>query len=331
MTDPCFKQNWERAEYSRYELSLAKAQSLIKPYTKAVITKLEFMQAGCANSNYKLSFAQKNPIILRFYIRDKDALPIEAWVKQQVHDKIPVASMLYTDDSMSEVEYPFALLEFIPGILMRDICLQGNMQAMHQTCYQAGTYLKALAQIQLPHAGFFHAGHIKAFSADELLYPYMLNLLEKCQSQQTLSIALIAKVKSLLRQHESLLVLKPPFNLSHGDFDPSNILVSKNEYGWTISAILDWEFSFSGHYYFDMGNMLRYAHRVDSSFEESFLQGLQTEGLSLPQDWKQTVKLYDLVSLLQFCATKGKQSHPNLLNDVTSLIVNTIDYFKQNH
>ncbi len=55
---------------------------------------------------------------------------------------------------------------------------------------------------------------------------------------------------------------------------------------WKVSAILDWEFAFSGSMLWDVANMLRYAHQVPANFEKAFISGLVQSGITLPKDWK---------------------------------------------
>ncbi len=56
-------------------------------------------------------------------------------------------------------------------------------------------------------------------------------------------------------------------NLTHADFDPSNMLVKKINGHYQISAIFDWEFAFSGTYLFDVGLFFRYSYRLPEIYE----------------------------------------------------------------
>jgi thiamine kinase-like enzyme len=109
-------------------------------------------------------------------------------------------------------------------------------------------------------------------------------------------------------------------SLVHADYDPSNILIGKIEGRWKITAILDWEFAFSGSWLCDVSNMLRYAHQMRPKFKESFWQGVTDSGMILPSDWQITVDLLNLFSLLDCLAYADPRARPRQCLDVKELI-----------
>lgn len=324
MANSILKSNWERGHH-RYEMSKTLVQKLIQPLTKEAISSIAFMDAGCANTNYKLTFTNQSPLILRIYTRDKTAPRVEQHVKALLGDSIPHAKIFYLDDSCKLIEHPYTVLEFMPGILMRELIQSGNEAAIKQTMFQAGVYLDTLRAIEFEQSGFFQVdGIVRPFDDSEALHPYMVNLLSGIKQNNILGEGLIDLIHVCIENHQNLLTLNKPYNLVHGDYDPSNILVKQQADGWQITSILDWEFAFAGRFEFDIGYMLRYAHKLPKSYEQSFIQGIESKGFKLSKDWKMRAKLYDLVSLLQFCTISAKNSKPNLLADVTSLIGNTV-------
>lgn len=93
-------------------------------------------------------------------------------------------------------------------------------------------------------------------------------------------------VTKLITQNFYLLHTENHSNLTHGDYDPANMLVTQINNQWKISAILDWEFTFAGSYLLDIGMMLRYSHKIPAYFENSFLIGIKSSDTSLPDNWK---------------------------------------------
>ena len=108
-------------------------------------------------------------------------------------------------------------------------------------------------------------------------------------------------------------------HLVHGDYDPANILVNKIDGQWKITEILDWEFAFSGSPLFDVANMLRYAHQMPATFETSFIQGVSTR-FTLPQHWRITTHLLNMISLLDCLTRCPIEQRPNQRADIYSLI-----------
>ena len=81
--------------------------------------------------------------------------------------------------------------------------------------------------------------------------------------------------------------------LTHGDFNPTNVLIDDGK----VSAILDWEYTHSGSAYMDIGNLLR---NTDPAFYDDVRSGLIRGGFDVPNDWKERAALVDMSSHLEF-------------------------------
>lgn len=135
--------------------------------------------------------------------------------------------------------------------------------------------------------------------------------------------SLCEALHQLIESHSSLYPGEHEVNLTHADYDPANILVKQLHQKWKVSAILDWEFAFSCSYLLDMGTFLRYSHRLPPYYEKAFCKGIET-GKALPQEWKKSIKLMDLGSLLSLLERNPPQKSPKLHSDVVSLIEDTV-------
>jgi aminoglycoside phosphotransferase (APT) family kinase protein len=69
---------------------------------------------------------------------------------------------------------------------------------------------------------------------------------------------------------------------------------------WSISAVLDWEFAFSGSPLTDIGNMLRFGDQIPEPFGPEFIAGYQAAGGELPARWRQISQALDLYALADF-------------------------------
>ena len=152
----------------------------------------------------------------------------------------------------------------------------------------------------------------------------LLSFYEDClnhqNSQQVLGHKIISKLKESSDLYATLLPNAEEHNLVHGDFGPENILVSKSNGIWSLSAILDWEFAFSGSSLTDVANMLRYSHKMPDIYEENFLKGLRHGGYQLPQHWKTQIYFLNILSLLDCLNRHHPEERPNQCRDIKSLI-----------
>ncbi len=329
MKEPILKAHWERYQ-AHVDVDLKTATQLLLPYTNHSIDQLILLSEGCANTNYKVTFKNNNPpVVIRIFVREKSALAREVALHNLVDSKIPVPTHFYDNDQCDIYPYPYAILEWIDGVMMREVILTKDEAAISDCAFEAGHYLNILRQIKFPYGGFFQKGlEIRPFDKEEEYLPYVLNILQDKIVKESLGESLRAKVVDLVNSNQNLLSNNKDANLTHADFDPANMIVKKTEGKWKIAAILDWEFSFSGTYLLDIGMMLRYSHKLPQCFESQFIAGIQKEGFILPPLWKKQAKLMDLLCLLQLAHYNPFTERPKMNEDVISLIADTVDHWE---
>ena len=83
--------------------------------------------------------------------------------------------------------------------------------------------------------------------------------------------------------------------LVHSDFNPKNLLAVRADGRWSVSAVLDWEFAYSGSPLGDVGNMLRFEQ--PPGFAAGFADGFRDGGGDLPLDWRPVSAALDLFAL----------------------------------
>ena len=86
----------------------------------------------------------------------------------------------------------------------------------------------------------------------------------------------------------------------HADYNPKNLLAVRRGGPWAISAVLDWEFAFSGSPLADIGNMLRPRPAVPADFTAGFIAGYREAAGRLPPDWREISEALDLYALADF-------------------------------
>lgn len=325
MDEPILKLHWERFK-AHVDLDKNMIEKLLSPYCNDPIESFLLLSEGCANTNYKVTFQNNRPpIVIRIYMREKSALKREVAIHRLVEKTIPVPKHHYFDDSCQHYPYAYSILEWIDGTLMREIVLSKNEQAQ-EIVFEAGQYLDVLRKIKFDKGGFFDEKlSVRQFSEEEKYLPYVLNILKDNIVKDSLGYSLLDSVRKLVEQNSHLLPDLDDANLTHGDYDPANIMVKKINGRWKIAAILDWEFAFSGTYLLDIGLMLRYSHKLPKYYEEKFIEGIQSNGYRLPKTWKKQAKLMDLLCLLQLAHYNPNSERPKLNRDVVSLINNTVN------
>lgn len=319
------KSDWERYREPA-PLSIEEIRTLIAVVSNDSIKDLELMPAGCANTNYKISFTSHPPVVMRLYTREPAALLREVHIYRLLKDLIPMARMLHADASQKVFSYPFAFFSYVEGILLRDLIFSGDEKAISTCTFEAGLHLATLNSFTFLEGGFFDDKfHVRPFKKNEAYLNFILGLLKNSTVKRDVRTTLIDRIRTLVRNEQYLLSPPNPACLTHGDFDPSNIKVMQTNGSWHISAILDWEFSFAGSSLLDIGTMLRYSHKLSPCFETSFIKGIRAGGMELLPSWKKIAKMMDILCLLQIIHSNPQRRRPIINRDAIELIEHTLN------
>ena len=218
--------------------------------------------------------------------------------------------------------YRYAITEFMPGITLRDFLLNHcDDEDLSSIMYDCGKMLASIASHVFQAPGFFDRNlQVKKIATLDDYQNFITQSLQHPNVTQQFKPSEIHEIAQLIARHADSFPDAQAKNLVHGDYDPANILVIKQDGRWQISAVLDFEFAFSGSWLWDVSNMLRYAHNMPADFETSFLQGITDCGFTLPRDWRVTLHLLNLASLLECFTRASWEEKPNQFRDICDLL-----------
>ena len=316
-----FKMNWEKSE-EKHELPTDLAEKMLTiSYPNKKIQSLKLIAGGCANLNIKVDFeGSQDPIILRIYLRDKDAAFREQKIGNLLKDNIPVPEIYYIGNIDN---YCFSIAKFMPGIPLRNLLLGTEVYNLEDIMMQVGALLTKISSYKFTESGFLNRDlEVVEKLGNDSLKQFIYSCLEHKKIEKYLGADMSVKIRYLVDLIPN--VNDKNINLVHADFDPANILVSYVDGKWKVSAILDWEFAYSGSWLNDVANILRYSHKMPPKFQNSFLKGLEDSGLKLPENWQVIIHQYNLSSLLDSMIRHPLESCPNIKEDICDLIKNIV-------
>ncbi|GIP38974.1 hypothetical protein J31TS4_22540 [Paenibacillus sp. J31TS4] len=295
------KENWERTNSELLELAETQqlAEAAFGP--EAQVVEAERLGEGFSNTNYKLRLqGHADPYVLRLYRSGPETAEKERAIARLVEERVPTARFVYLDSSGTHRERPWAILEWKRGTLLKEVLKSGDEEEKEQAAVSVGEVLAGI------HAfGFKQAGLLDGALSIREEFPMnegnFLAFLEESLFRGKAGVWLGDRQRDELwawsRAHASLLAEQSgPPALIHSDFNGPNVLVDREEPGCPVTAVLDWEFAFSGSPMADIGNLLRYEPR-GSRFTEAFLGSYEQHGGRLPADWELRSRLEDLVAL----------------------------------
>lgn len=316
-----FKTNWEKTDQHTQILPQTISSMVAQALPDQPLISYEVISGGCANLNIKIVI-ETGTYILRVYLRDEDAAYRECNIASFMKYDIPIPEVLFIgDQTEGDKTYRFAMTQFMEGIPLKDLLLNYPEDAWRGVMVDVGEMLCEFRRISFPHAGFLDANLevLTPFQPDDLVN-FVTDCLNNLQVQKALGESICQQLKDIYRMQRHHLPDESDPHLVHGDFDPANILVHEVGGKWQISAILDWEFASSGSWLWDVANMLRYAHKMPPAYESSFIQGLEQSGLVLPENWRTTIALMNISSLLDILARHATPERPMLRQDICELI-----------
>ena len=313
-----FKQNWEFSRQSDFTFTAVKISALFQQaFPDFKLCSYEVLSGGCANLNICVVSGTET-YLLRIYLRDSTAAQREMNIAHLLQGFLPMPKFYYVGQFG---EYTFAVIEHMHGISLRDLLLSGTCGPDFEIMWKVGKMLKSLQQFTFEKAGFFDDTlQVKEPFKSNDLKDFVLKTLRNTHVQRVLHKELLLKIESRFEKTNLSLLDACQPTLVHGDFDPANILVVKENNSWKISALLDFEFAFSGSYLQDIANMLRYAHKMPQAFKDCFLQGFDS---ALPKNYEEICKLLNISALLDILSRSDPSKRPIITADINELI----DYF----
>ena len=285
------------------------------------VSNLEVLSGGLINTNFKVSFVSREPVVLRVYRDGADVCSKEIAIHSLVSDTIPVPKILYSD--LSPVA--FSVIEFVHAITFQELKRSGDLKAIQQAAASVGKTLAEIGRFQFAKPGrlLVKDGHLMVGepyvegpnAIPELIEQFLSSTVCLARLGQRMAERIL---KFTIEWSRFLPNMDEHSSLVHSDFGNRNILVHEKGGQWEVAAVLDWEFAFSGSPLLDVGHFLRY-ERLDQPLREPhFSTAFVENGGFLPHNWREISRVIDLTALVQ-CLTLE-----NLPKDVEDELIELI-------
>ncbi|WP_372367853.1 phosphotransferase family protein [Candidatus Uabimicrobium sp. HlEnr_7] len=286
------------------------------------VRKFILLSGGLANTNYCCLFDDNSKILLRIYTRDKNACLLEKKIHQLLKNNLPIPEILHLDNSQKIIPHPFVIMQWHEGISLRQ-AIDQKLKGLPPIFFKLGTYLQVLQKHSFSQIGTLDEKlNVKPFFSgkNNPFLTYIYQCLQTDSIQGAIENSLLKKIHVYLNKNEYLYPkIYRNIHLSHGDYNPANILICPKSLD--ITAILDWEFSFAGSLYCDIGNMLRDEHVFPQQCVYQFVAGVQNGKQKLDQNWQKMCKLIDLTNLIAFLSSPSCVTRKT---DALALITQTV-------
>lgn len=321
-----FRKNWERST-ELFEVPSAVIEGMVQqamPHNK--LLSYELIPEGCSNLNVRLHIDDPGApsLILRIYFVNQDGPFMERLSYRLLNNRVPMPCIHYIG---KYEHYQFSIAQCMPGRSLSDFLLSDP--AIHEIgkmMFAVGVVLSRIANFQFPCSGTFNRELAFIGGCSQEGYLHFMNLfLQKEIILSHFSSPILSKIQQFTECHKNLFPTGEETSFVHGDFDANNLLVDQIEGEWKVTGLLDWESPFSGSIFCDIGNMLRYRRQMPPVFENSFLVGLQSQGVQIPRDWSKRVDLLNLMALLSCLVKTNPEKSPQQCADIFKLVCEIVE------
>jgi aminoglycoside phosphotransferase (APT) family kinase protein len=320
------KAGWERSN----ELimpNMKTVRKILKPFlNEKRINHIQPLSGGLNNSNIKITTNNDENYVLRIYSKNNKRMVIEREIVNLLKKRFPVPQVLYFDFTCALFNYPFLILNWVQGVHLSEIIYRKNKKEISSAASAVGETLARIHKIKFPDSGFFDEklniiDYVK-LNANKFIM-YIKESLVDGNVDKHLGSEVCNEILSFSQKHAHLIDnLGEQNSLVHGDFNPLNIIMKEIDSNISISAILDWEYAFSGSPLIDIGNMLRYENVIFTELLHPFISSYQDNGGYLQDKWLQKAKLLDLIAL---CGLLNKKECGEVrVIDIKRIIINTM-------
>ena len=330
--DPPLRAGWQRAA-PELAPTLAEVAALLAPaLPHARVVAATPLSGGLSNTSLRVDLDRApHRVLLRLAQHGAASAAREAALPALLLPRgVPMARTLHFVAQSSLTGAPATVCEWIDAPRLDHLAFPapGTSAAPSRALGIAvGTALARVHAVRLPCLGFLGDG-LHVANPIELDAAALLAFLDERllhgEGLHRLGPDLASAVLAWARRHAARLADWPSSPcLAHGDCNPSNLLLRRDAQGWSVAALLDWEFALSGLPALDFATLLRPGVADRPGFTAGLAQGYRDAGGTLPRDWRAIAGIADLFAWGDMLSRPGRD--PGVTRDAVRVMRRLLD------
>lgn len=271
------------------------AQALVEVVCGTPATRLEPLKGGISNAMYIAHLRDREPLVVRVSRDAKHArwLDVEAAVMTTARRVVPAPEVLLVDSTGAISGRSAMVMSFVEGVRAREV-IKRDPATAGPVGRAVGIALGTLATVEVGDAGWFENTSLTPMhpaSSDPL--EGFAAAMRRADRGRPIRREHRDRWDVLVREHSDVIdyVLRGA-SLVHGDANASNFLVSVVDGSWTVTGVVDWEFSCSGTPLIDLAAALRSARTRPPAYATELGTGFESVAGPLPAGWQGATTLY---------------------------------------
>ncbi len=310
--------NWPEEEWERQapliEFTPLEVQNVMTEAGLGEVRHYRNLDGGKFNTNFEV-LGYDYHVVIRIYERDPLGLARDEALEKILPSELPRPKLVHA----VHIERPIGVFEFKHGVKPHEL-EHLTPQGVESLAYSIGELIGGYAGAKSFEEHGLLDGNLelsKRFGTLESSFEDLIEWsLTKGRAGGRMGPTRAARLESLAQRHAQLLrALDGQYGLLHGDLKFSNILVDAETL--KVSALLDWEFVYSGAPLLDLAIFLRHSSKL-SPLSKGAIAGFESSGATVTNEWWETLRLWDLMNLCGFL--NGSQHRQKTFDHVLQLL-----------
>jgi Ser/Thr protein kinase RdoA (MazF antagonist) len=286
------------------------------------------LSGGFSTTNLLLEFADGDRCVLRLSSQH-EGLKMEADLLDYLSHKapeVPVPKVLWR----APEHFPAALgafaMTYIEGHLLARIEDGLSTADCRDICEQLASVAARIHRLRFTQSGLLGPGPrvtepFASYASGTV--GFMQSCLDNANLQRRAGADRCQRLHHCLTHRPDLHEPSVTRQLCHSDFNQKNFLVRRNPNGrHQLTAVLDWEFAFSGSSVIDIGNLLRFEHESPAVESSWFADAYRAAGGHLDKAWREQALFADLLAQCAFLI--NQEDLPNTFRTAIGVIDHTL-------
>jgi aminoglycoside phosphotransferase (APT) family kinase protein len=286
------------------------------------------LSGGFSTTNILLEFADGERCVLRVSTQH-ERLQMEADLLDYLSreaPEVPVPKVLWR----ASEDFPGGLgafaMTYVEGHLLANIEDSLSTPNCRDICEQLALAAARIHDLRFAQCGLLGPGPkvtepFASYAAGTV--GFMQSCLDNANLQRRAGAHRCQRLHRCLTHRPDLHQPSVTHQLCHSDFNQKNFLIRRNANGrHQLTAVLDWEFAFSGSSVVDIGNLLRFEHESPAVESSWFADAYRAAGGHLDKAWREQAFFADLLAQCAFLI--DPEELPNTFRTAIGVIDRTL-------
>ncbi len=264
------------------------------------------LSGGFSTTNILLEFADGERCVLRLSSRH-EPLKTEADLLDYLSretPEVPVPKVLWRASQHFPGELGAFAMTYVDGHLLANLEDGLSTADCRDICEQLALVAARIHDLRFAQCGLLGPGPkvtepFASYAAGTV--GFMQSCLDNANLQRRLGAERCHRLHRCITHRSDLHEPSVTHQLCHSDFNQKNMLIRRNANGrHQLTAVLDWEFAFSGSSVIDIGNLLRFEHESPAVESSWFADAYRAAGGHLDKAWREQALFADLLAQCAF-------------------------------